>query len=213
MNNKQLNNLVISYQESKDELVAKEIHEIVTSIWERGKVLHSLAWRYGVEIAEVESLANFLLYEKIKTYEHVGDFYNLLSVSLSRRCINIRRDHAKFIDNEISLESSVNDEDDENPLIKFLVAANAEDEAVENLQRKSDQRQLIASLIDKAPEKCRQALKAYIESDYSYTKAAKLIGVKYDTVKRRVENIANYFDPNKFGQVSDYFTEPTQRTA
>ena len=211
MNNKQLKNLVISYQESSCEVKFSEIFEKVSEVWKRNKVLYSLARKYGLDFSEVESLANWILYETVNKYESTGNFYNFLSVALSRKCINLRRDSAKYIDNEISLNTTTNsDEDDsDNPLLDYLVCANAEDEAIENLQKKSDQSQLVAQLIDKAPEKCSQALKAYVESDFSYPEAAKLLNTSYPAVKRRVEKIATYFDANQNGSVYDYFTVAT----
>lgn len=210
LNHTQLNNLVISYQESRCEVTFSEIFERVSEFWKRNRVLHSLAKKYQLDFAEVESLANYTLYEIVDKYKDSGDFYRYLSTSLSRKCINLRRDSAKYLENELSLDASVASEDDsENPLIEFLVHANVEDEAIENLQRKSDQRQLIAHLLDKAPSKSLQAIEAYVETDFSYTQAAKLVGAKYDTVKRRVEKVASYYDANRSGSIKDYFTVAT----
>lgn len=209
MTNKQLNNLVISYQQKWDERVFSKVYEEVTSRWKRENVFYSLARRYGIDITEVESLAHEVLYDISRRYEDHGDFYNFLSKVLSGKCIDLRRKYSREIDSEISLHSTVSEEDDDNPIIKFLAHANAEDEAIANLQRKSDQKQLIAQLLDKAPDKSRQALEAYIKSDFSYPQAAKLLGTKYDTVKRRVEKIATYFDANQNGDIYDYFTVAT----
>lgn len=212
MNNKQLNNLVISYQGNRSEKVFTEIFEKVTEIWKSNNVLYSLARKYGLDYSEVESLANYTLYDTVRKYENTGNYYNFLSVALSRKCMNLRRDLSNYLDNEVSLNASVdNDNEDkpENPLIKFLVNADAEEEIVKRLQKKIDQRQLIDDLLDKAPSKCRQALEAYVESRYSYTEAAKLLNISYPAVKRRVEKIATYFDANQNGNVYDYFTVAT----
>lgn len=210
MNNTQLNNLVISYQENKCDITFSEIFRKVSETWSQRRVILSLSRKYGLEYDEVVSLANNLVFELASKYRPTGDFYKLLSVALSRKCISLRRDSARYIEDEVSLDASISaEEDSESTLIDFLIHANVEEEAIENLQRESDQRQLIAQLIDKAPDKSRQALKAYVESDFSYTVAAKLLGTKYDTVKRRVEKIANYYDANHNGELYDYFTVAT----
>lgn len=215
MNNKQLNNLVISYQNLSDEPSFSLVYEEVRRRWKKDNVLTSLSRRYGLDYSEVESLANEVMYDIVRNYDRSGDFYNFLSSRLSSRCIDMRRRLSYRQEREVSLQSSITEEDSldnevDNPIIDFLVAANAEDEAIENLQRKSDQRQLIAHLLAKAPEKNRQALNALVESNHVYLQAAKLIGVKPDTVKDRVRKIATYFDANRNGHYYDYFTVETE---
>lgn len=218
MINKQLNNLVISYQTTKDELVFSKVYAEVVKRWHREGSFSKLSTRYRLDFADVESLANYELLNVIDSYKDVGDFYNMLSVVISRRCIDRSRKLTSKRNAEISLDASISYEDDnaegfDNPLLNFLIHANVEDEAIENLQRNSDQRQLIAHLTDEASDKSVQAIKAYVESDFSYTRAAKLLGMKYDTVKRNVEKVASCFDANQNGFIYDYFTVATKATA
>lgn len=216
MHNKQLNNLVISYQESqpsKKEVIFTEIFEEVRKRWRKENSISHLSRRYRLDEQDVESLANFELMKSVEEYELKGAFYNFLSSRVSRRCIDLSRKLTTKNESEISLDKSINstsEEDSrENPLIDFLIHANVEEEAIENLQRKGDQRQLIAQLLDKAPLKSRQAIQAFVESDFSYTHAAKKLGVAYNTVRRQIENVSKYYDANHSGDISDYYTVAT----
>lgn len=205
MTNEQVNNLVISYQEDEEESVFTELFEVVSKYWESNKVFYSLARKHNVEVVEVESMANILVYETVKKYEPTGNYLNFLAVALSRKCSNLRRDTAKYFENETSLEETLGDDEDGSSLADFIIT----ESNIEYERKKDDQCQLIAQLLDEAPDKSRQALKAYVESDYSFPKAAKLLGISYPAVKRRIEKLATYFDANQNGSINEYYTTAT----
>lgn len=209
MENKQLNSLVISYQGNTGEEEFPLIYKEVTSRWKKTNTINSLSRKYNLDPDEVESLAMKKLFEIVGSYRETGDFYNMLSVSISRSCRDLRRKENKHEGN-VSLDLESNDDGEEaTSLANYIPCANAEDEIIEYLQIKDDQRQLIAQLTDKAPSKCVQAAKAFVESGFSYKKAAKLLNTSAPTVKRRIEKIANYFDANQNGYIYDYFTVAT----
>src|SRR5690625_6186132 len=78
--------------------------------------------------------------------------------------------------------------EDDPHLVKFIPHANAEDEAIESFQKTSEQRQLLANLLERADDKSRQAIIAYSQSK-SYLEAAKLLGISNHAVKRRIEKV------------------------
>lgn len=209
MGNKQLNKLVISFQEEPSDETFMKIHEEVLAKWKKTNMIKSLGRKYRLDFAEVESLAYFKLQDVVKKYNPSGDFYNMLSVSISRGCLDLWRGKNSY-DQEISLDFCLDSDDDsDTSLSDFIPCANAEEEITEYLQRNSDQRQLIAQLIDKAPEKCSQAAKAFVRCNFSYSAAAKLLNTSLPTVKRRIEKLATYFDANQNGDYRDFFTVAT----
>jgi len=144
---KQLNKLVISYQKSGCEEMFRDIYTEVTERWKRGNVINSISKRYGLDSAEVESIANYELYNVVLRYEPVGNFYNFLSTVISGKCIDERRRLQKEIESEITLDyPKTSEEDEESAIIDYFIGGDVEEEAIEKLQKKGDQRQLIAQL-------------------------------------------------------------------
>lgn len=213
MTNKQLNRLVESYQKTPSEESFRKVYDVVMARWVKENAIQNIARRYSLDHDDVLGVALDKLMESIDKYK-VGksNFYNFLSVSVSRACIDLHRKNRRHYE-VVSFEQEFGQESEKysetSTLLDFLPHANAEEEIIETLQKKIDQRQLIDSLLDKAPFESRQALEAFVESDYSYTEAAKLLGTSYPTVKRRIEKIATYFDANQNGNIYDYFTSAT----
>lgn len=209
-NYKKLNKYVLKLQicESSDyDSLFSEFYRELTSIWSSKGVIRSLANKYRLDEDDVLSIASFKSYELIEKFDETqGDFYHLLSTSISRKLIDAadkRNEHANA--HAASFETSM--EDDPN-IIPFIPHANAEEEAIEHLQKESEQRQLLAYLVEKADDKCQQALSAFSKSK-SYREVAKLLGISHPAVKRRIKKVAKQFDSNKHGSIYDYFTVPT----
>lgn len=207
MNNEKLNNYVLSYQSTKNEETFLVIYNEVMRRWRNANLYILLSKRYKLCRSDVEGIALEKLFHTVKSYKLNGDYYNMLGTSIRRACIDEFRKQEKRR-NDISMESFKDKEDMEINLAEYLVCANAEDEAVQELQIKNDQRQLIVSLLEKANEKSRQALFAYSKSR-SYRQAGKLIGIDNQTVERRIKKISKYFDANRKGSIYDYFTVAT----
>lgn len=207
MDNEKLNSYVTSYQSTKKEDTFLVIYNEVMRRWRNANLYTLLAKRYKLCVTEVEGIALEKLFYTVNYYRPDGDYYNMLGTSIRRSCIDEFRKNEKRI-NDISIESFKDKNDMEIDLSEFLVCANAEDEAIQELQIKNDQRQLIVKLLEKANEKSRQALNAYSVSS-SYLEASKLLGVDNQTVERRIKKISKYFDANQNGTIYDFFTVAT----
>lgn len=207
MKNRKLNSLVVSYQENPTDEGFRKVYDAVVERWTSERAIDNMSRRYQIDYNDILGMALEKLWKAVDEFVYgKSDFYSFLSVAISRGCIDVHRS-LKRHKGCISLEYGTDSETSEEiSLLDVLPCANAEDEIIESIQKESDQRQLIANLIRKAPEKCRQALEAYVSSNFSYTEAAKLLNTSYPTVKRRVEKIAEYFNDEKFGNIHDYYT-------
>lgn len=205
--NKQINELVEDFQSTGCDIFFRDLSKTLTKAWRKDGAIRGLARRYGITEGEVMSIALERAYRLTNVYETgKGDFYRLLSRTLSNACIDELRRNKRH---ETVPLDSVKESDDDWDLLDYIPTGNAEDEAIEFLQIKNDQRQLVASMLDKAPDKCRQAVEAYIESDFSITDAAKRLGVSYPTAKRRIEMLSRFYSENQYGNLNDYFTVAT----
>ncbi len=203
--------MVKRYQQTQSDELYSEIYETITKLWR--KAIRRNATLYGIETEEVECIAHEKLAKISLSYDPPnGPFTMILFTAIKNGCkdeLDKRTRNAK----KEYLTSPIIDEDGtetdllDNVEIKVEgVTPNAETEAVESLQKNSDQRQLIANLRDCVDEKARQSLDAFEESDYSFKGAAKLLGVSDNTVRNRIQSIARYYDTNRFGDIHDYFT-------
>lgn len=198
-----LNLLVSNYQCTKNELIFNEIYRIATNKWPA--ILRKLANKYYIDEADVESIANYKLYEVVLTHDNSkGDFVHNLSRAIRRGCIDLVR-KKKLKDAFESLVPAKTDEDgnEVNPL-ESLATANAEEEIIEHIQKKSDQRQLIADLLSFADDDTRESASAYMMYG-SFGEAAKLLGTNKMKISRQIKRLANHFDANQFGDYRDYF--------
>lgn len=207
MKNRKLNKLVVSYQENPTDGGFRRVYATVSERWTSERAIENLSRRYKLDYNDILGMALEKLWDAVDKFEDgKSDFYSFLAVAISRGCVDIHRKLKRHQGN-ISLNYETDSETSEEiSLLDVLPCANAEDEIVEKMQKESDQLQLIANLIRKAPEKCRQALEAYALCDFSYTEAAKLLDTSYPTVKRRVEKIAEYFNEDIYGNLHDYYT-------
>ena len=204
MKNFQLNKLALRFKEEPTDDNFWALYQEVTTRWTEANVISKLANKYKLDFSEVKTAVEEKIYLVAEKYEiEKGNFYNLLSASVSNACIDLQRYCERINRNTISIET---DEYDDYSLLNLLPHANAEDKIIEYLQKESDQRQLITNLVANAPEKCRQALEALAKYDFSYTDAAKHLNTSYPAVKRRVEKLSEYFSEEKYGHLYDYYT-------
>ncbi|MBM7600477.1 RNA polymerase sigma factor (sigma-70 family) [Virgibacillus halotolerans] len=211
MNKQQLNNLVVMYQETKSDEIFSEIFESLGGFI--AKTVQNISTRYRMDKLEVESEVHFKIYDVAKDYKaELGDFENILRVSISNSCKSILRKpkvesvNLEYGDDEGNTVSIFEELEGEN------LSSDLEEELIEHITKKRDQRQLISDLLEKADNKSRQALTAYSDST-SYLDAAKRLGTCNKTIERRIRKIANLFDANQKGDKSDYFTVLTESIA
>lgn len=211
INHQKLNKLVQRLQNcesSEFDTLFTDFYLEIKAVWTRKGVIQSLAYKYRLWEDEVQSVADFKVFELIDGFDpERGNFYHLLSTSISRKLIDKAKERNEYANTHVEpFETSM--EDDPN-LIPFIPHANAEDEAIELLQKESEQRQLLTQLLERADIKCRQAVSALSHSK-SYREVAKLLGISHHAAKRRVEKVSKHFDSGVHGNIYDYFTVPTQ---
>lgn len=193
-----IEDLVMEYQRTFDEDVFERIYEEVSANW--SKMIPRLARRYVLDEHDVSSVAHEKLFELAKSYEREkGTFENMLGRAIRLGCIDLvrkrKRHESHYLFDDFAKVERYTDR-----------RANAEEECVEYLQKKYDQRQLVERLMELADDKTRQSLIAFIESDFSYSNAAKRLGTTRKTVRRRITNLAKFVPDN----YRDYFTVPTE---
>lgn len=190
-----IEDLVVEYQRTLDELVFREIHKKVSANWPT--LIQKLAKRYYLDEDDVSSVAHFKLYELAKTFDRSkGYFINMLGQAIRRGCIDLVRQKKRKDTNEVLFEDSSTIESQSEQ------CANAEMDCIEYLQKKYDQRQLVEQLIAKADDKTRQCIIALVKEDFSYKRAAKRVGTDRKNLRRRIQQLAGHFNENYY----DYFT-------
>lgn len=182
------------------------LYEHVSERWRSDNVLTSLARKYNEPESEILSIALDKIYETVQTfYKKEFAYYNYLSRSISLGCANVLK--KKYDRDKEELTENISNMENDPKLVDFIPQSNN----IEEFQKSSEQRQLLAHLLEKADDKSRQAVIAF-SSSKSFLEAAKLLGVDDKTVKRRVEKVAKLFDPSKYGaSIQDFFTVPTEK--
>jgi RNA polymerase sigma factor (sigma-70 family) len=193
---KNLESLVIRYQQTKDETVFNEIYAEVTSRWER--FLNGLYRKYyNVDPHDINSIAHEKLYKvAMKFDESKGSFMDVLSVSIKNAVINEFKKKHRRIKHETLVSATTDDEGNEIDPMEYLATANAEDEIIEKINGR-EQRQLIRDLLERVDDKTRQNIVAYVQTG-SFRKAAKLTGMTHAAVIKRFKKLAD--------QLNDYIT-------
>jgi hypothetical protein len=210
-NNKSIGNLIREYQSTKSEDVFNKIYLTATANWKSLFKTLSKSFPY-IDETEIDSMAHVKLYEITVTYDNSkGDFYHYLSAAIRKGCLYLARKQKHRNDHESLVSAKTDDEGNEIEFFDTIERANAEDEALDSLQKNSDQRQLIAALLSNADSNTRQSVEAFMMSD-SFRDAAKLLGKKdKNSVIRPIRKLSRKYDGNQFGDIQDYFTVATEK--
>lgn len=203
-----ITNAIISYQDTKCETSFALLYH---HIYGKGNsIIKTFSSRYKLDEHDVESMINEKILDITEKYEGSSDkFRNAVFQAIKFGCIDLARKRNR----KESHHTEVMQEDDEGRLneiyeVKEVAPTTEENSFIEGIQKKYDQRQLIAFLTSKADNKILTSASAFIELD-SYRKAAKLLGTTDKTVKSRVRSLSKQFDENRFGNYYDYFTTAT----
>lgn len=197
---------ITQYQETGCE---DSFSQIYYYIYSKKNIVRSFANQYRLDEHDVESLINEKILKLLEKYDDVADkFRNALYKSVKRGCIDLvrKRNTRDKYHTEVML-----DDGDEgiNEVYEIIeVAPTTLDNDIIELQKKYDQRQLIASLLSNTNEQTLTSALAFIKTD-SYVQAAKQVGTTDKTVKSRIRSLSKRFDTNSFGNYYDYFTTAT----
>lgn len=195
--------LVKNYGLTRNDGDFTDIFNLVLPVLQRR--ITTLAAKYFLDAQDVESLSNEKLFEVVQSYdESKGPFFKYLNTAIKYGCCDLCREKKIKEKEQITFVSI----DNEN--FSDKLAPTSGDELDIMIQKKCEQRQLLAKLLESANENTRQSVFAYLDGG-SYGEAAKLISVDKKTVYRRIKRLARKFDANQMGQIYDYFTVPTDK--
>ncbi len=203
-----INLIIDEYRTTRCDDAFSQIYE---TIYEGSKkIVQVFARRYYLDEHDVESMINEKILSILETYDSSrGKFRNLVFNAIKFGCIDLARKRNRYDEffTEVMCED---DEGTSNEIYEVIAVAptTGEDEIVEGIQKKHDQRQLIAFLLSKADEPTLTSASAFIALD-SYRQAAKQVGTTHVTVKSRIRRLSRNYNEKMFGSYYDYFTEPT----
>lgn len=199
MERSKLDELVTTYQRTRDENVFNEIYEALRE--KIPKMVRKLAAKYWLDEQEVEWIINGKIFEVVLTHDPLkGTFENILSRAIRCGCIDSVRKKKRTEDKEFLY-------DDFYEIERQVEKIDGETEMIEYIQKNVDQRQLVEQLMRNASDKTRQSFIALVEADFSYKRAATRLGTSAKTVRRRIQSVAkNYNLPDDF---HDFFTVKT----
>lgn len=199
MERPKIDELVTTYQRTRDESVFNEIYEALRE--KIPKMVRKLAAKYWLDEQEVEWIINGKIFEVVLTHDPLkGTFENILSRAIRCGCIDIVRKKKRTEDKEFLY-------DDFKEIERQAETIDGETEMIEYIQKKVDQRQLVESMKAKSDDKTRQCLNVFTEENFSYLNAAKRLGTTPKTVRRRIRSLAKHYNlPDDF---HDFFTVKT----
>lgn len=200
---------IIKYQKTRDEEVFRRIYE---SIHKGGTLIASFVRKYGLDRSDVESLINEKLLDVVDSHDpRKGNFSNEVYTAVKYGCIDLlrRKTYEEEFIEDVMYE---NDDGEYEEVYEILQVAptTTEDDILNEVRKRRDQRQLIANLIEKADKPTKLSITAFLSTD-SYRQAAEDAGTCHKTVKARIERMSRNFDANQFGEPSDYLIVPTIR--
>lgn len=213
----EINELAIRYTNSEGtetkDVIFNDLYRKVTEMWRKENAILLLARRYQMSYEDAYSIALEKLYftaEGFKSFEKEDGartvFYHYLTKNISNAFIDYLRRKIKRSEHEVeAFEDSM---ESDPHLIKYIPRANEDGEDLDEYIKGSEQRQLLAQLLEKADDKCRQAVEAFSKTT-SYHAASKELGISNHAVKRRIQKVAKLFDTSIYGDIHDYFTVPT----
>jgi hypothetical protein len=199
---KDLNELVLAYQKTKDETIFNRIYEIVSAEW---KNLHTVGKSVMADEHQIRALCEDVLMRCIERYTGPGDFirYYRAGLRLSRAALykDQRRYYGRF-------EPTNENKDAEGTPIAATIECIPEPLTTEDLalqKTEADQRQLIDFLLSGADATTTAIVEAFLAHPKpTPTAIGKALGLHHSVVKRKLERLASKFDAKQFGDYRDY---------
>lgn len=192
--NEKLNKLVISYQETRCDIIFGEIYSIVSAEW---KGLRSVARSIRSDEHETLAIYEDTLLRCIEVYDGRGNFTNLLKRSIWRARRDVYLKNGNRLKNEIhQLES------DDGKL--FEIKDESSNIEISDI-KEADQLALIDSLLKDADELTIGVVKTFLKHPKpTPTAIGKSLGLHHSTVIRKLERLAGKFDSKQYGSHRDY---------
>lgn len=193
MDKLKLNNLVLLYQDTREEATFNEIYTFLSSKW---KSLDTIGKSVLSNKSEVTGAYEDTLLRCVTKYTGESDFENFFNASLRITRAYLYRNNKKLNSREILYE-------DESFMYEFASEYNLEETIFKT--KKADQRKLIDYLVSEADETTTAIVETFLQhSKPTPTAIGKQLGIHHSTVIRKLERLAGKFDSKQHGSYSDY---------
>jgi hypothetical protein len=202
---KKLNDLVIEYQKTKDELIFNQIYEIVSKKWVN---LHFVGKSLLSDEHEATALYEDTLMRCIELFDGKGDFINYYMAGLRKSRANLFNKYRRRFKVIVPMEEDIEKSDDSNDSIAATIE-NIPDlyttEEIAFQKTEADQRQLIDFLVSGADATTTAIVEAFLAHPKpTPTAIGRKLGLHHSVVKRKLERLAGKFDAKQFGDYRDY---------
>lgn len=205
----ELNELILDYQRTKDDLIFERIYEIVSPSWKNNYVV---AKSVMSDEHEIQAICEDVLLDCINQYDGSNDFIRYYRSCLYKRRVDlyrVKKNYYKRIE-------PTKDNDEEGTPIAATIECIPDPHMTEELafqKTEADQRQLIDFLVRDADDLTTAIVKAALAYQPRQTlgrpasferQIADALGIDKRTVKRKLERLAGKFDAKQFGDYRDY---------
>lgn len=197
----ELNNLILTFKESKQEKDFVRIYEL--TVEKASCTFKATARSLLTGVPEVQALHEDVLMRCISDYNGLHDFENFYKNSLKNRRADIYRKTRKMNERDLYIVDKPVNEDESAATLE--IADEETPETIYFTKKRADQQQLIDSLLEKADETTRQIVETFLGCDRpNPTAIGKRLGLHHSTVIRKLEKLAGSFDTKQFGSHRDY---------
>jgi hypothetical protein len=198
----QLNNLIIRYKESKEDLVFDEIYREIIGKVKRmnGKIAKSM----GATPEEVIDLYVDTLLRCIGKYDGRRDFENFYNLSVKRARRDLAR-HKDYVSKNEYLYEDMAKANDESEAATFDIRDDFDLEHTIISKKRADQWRLIDSLTKDMDAETTAIVQAYLTLPKPNPLAVeKATGICRKKVSRKLNRLAARFSTKQFGDYTDY---------
>jgi DNA-directed RNA polymerase specialized sigma24 family protein len=204
MDNKKLNNMVVSYQQTNSDELFSKIYRELGGWWSNKK---TIAQSILSNEHEVEALYADTLMKAINRYNGKDDFFNFYKKAVVLERANLYRKNKRRSQQEVyeKVANSYDGEDFEDNLFANFESSDNTENSVLEVKKEDDQRQLIDFLLNGADVKTTAIVKTFLNHPKpTPTAIGKALGLHHSTVIRALEKLAGKFDSKQYGDYRDY---------
>jgi len=199
---KELNELVLAYQKTKDESIFNRIYEIVSAEW---KSLHVIGKSIMADEHQILALYEDVLMRCIERYTGRGDFIRYYRAGLRMSRAALYKDQRRYYER---FEPNIDETDDEGTPIAATIECIPDPLTTEEIafrKTEADQRALIDFLVRDTDATTTAIVEAFLAHPRpTPTAIGRLLGLHHSVVKRKLERLAGKFDTKQFGDYRDY---------
>jgi DNA-directed RNA polymerase specialized sigma24 family protein len=199
LNNQQLNNLVLKYQNDRSDETFTQLYEMVSANW---RSLETVGKSIRASKAETIAAYEDTLLNCIEKYDGRADFINMLNRSIRFKRNDIYRKKKRLSEFEVYATPVENDDGSE---VAFEIKDEYNLEEYITAKKKADQLALISSLLQNADETTTAIVETFLAHPKpTATAIAKELGYHHSKVTRALTRLAAKYSTKQFGNYQDY---------